>query len=237
MLAILAAVVLLFPRSGAAAGDRPIRILAFGDSLTAGFGLPHADGFVARLQGALDERHAGVTLLDGGVSGDTTTGARARLDWALADKPDAAIVELGGNDALRGTDPGVTEANLSAIIDRFERDRIPVLLSGMIAPPNMGQSYGDSFKAVFSHIARAHANDPLLIYDPFFLEGLVGRPELAQNDHIHPNAAGVRAVVARITPLVLRLAALARRLPEGTGGTPAGGATTAPATAGGSRSR
>jgi acyl-CoA thioesterase I len=214
MLAILAAVVLLFPRSGsgAAAADapRPLRILAFGDSLTAGYGLPHADGFVPQLQGALDAQHAGVTVLDGGVSGDTTAAARARLDWVLADHPDAAIVELGGNDALRGIDPKETAANFDAILERFRKEHIPVLLSGMIAPPNMGKNYGDAFVGTFTAIERKHAQDPLLIYDPFFLQGLVGHPELAQADHIHPNAAGVKRVVARITPLVLRLAAVAR---------------------------
>ena len=144
-----------------------------------------------------------MTLLDGSVSGDTTAGGLARLDWALADGADAAVVELGGNDALRGIDPGETEANLSAILDKLKARHVKVLLSGMYAPPNYGPDYGKAFRAVFDRLGQRAD----VIYDPFFLEGVAGNPALNQPDGIHPNAAGVRVIVARLLPLVERLLA------------------------------
>jgi acyl-CoA thioesterase-1 len=139
-----------------------------------------------------------VQVLDGGVSGDTTAGGRSRLDWALADKPDAVMVELGGNDGLRGTEPAETEANLTAILDSLAAKHIPTLLSGMEAPPNLGAGFTDEFRAVFAKLGRR----PGLIYDPFFLQGVAGDPALNQADHIHPNPEGVKRVVARIKPAV-----------------------------------
>ncbi len=169
-------------------------MLALGDSLTAGFGLPPGQGFVPQLQTALGAK---AKLLDAGVSGDTTAGGLARLDWALGDRPRAAIVELGGNDGLRGLAPAQTEANLKAILGKL--GAMPVLLSGMLAPPNLGAAYGRDFAAAFQRVAAAH---PGVIFDPFFLEGIAGQPALNQADGIHPNAEGVRLLVRRLLPLV-----------------------------------
>ena len=183
------------------AAARPVKLLVFGDSLAAGYGLAEADGFQAQLGGALKADGFEVQILDGGVSGDTTAGGRSRLDWALADKPDAVLVELGGNDGLRGTDPKDMEANLNAILDTLARGHIPALLSGMVAPPNLGAPFSREFGAVFARLGQR----PGLLYDPFFLEGVAGDPALNQPDHIHPNPAGVKKVVARIKPMVERL--------------------------------
>ena len=164
-------------------------------------------GFESQLQAALREKGYNVVILDGAVSGDTTAGGRARLDWALADKPDAVIVELGANDALRGVDPRETEANLSAILDALRAKRIPVLLSGMYAPPNLGPDYQKSLRAMFERLGGR----PGIIYDPFFLQGVAADPGLNQLDRIHPNAEGVRRIVARLLPLVERLIAEIRQ--------------------------
>jgi acyl-CoA thioesterase-1 len=194
--------------TGVALADAPrtIRIMALGDSLTAGFGLPHAQGFTARLQAALDQAGAHALVLDAGVSGDTTAGGLARLDWALGDRPDAAIVELGANDGLRGLPPEQMEHNLTAILDRLQAKHIPVLLSGMYAPPNLGAAYFNGFRAVFDRLSKR----PGLIYDPFFLDGVAGNHALNQADGLHPAPAGVDIIVRRITPLVLQLIAKAR---------------------------
>jgi acyl-CoA thioesterase-1 len=200
----LLAALMLAARPAAAA---PVQLLVLGDSLTAGYGLPVSDGFQAKLAAALQARGADVQLLDGAVSGDTSTDAAARLDWVLGGGPvDAAIVELGGNDGLRGLDPAVMRGNLSHILDVLAARHIPVLLSGMIAPPSLGRDYGDRFKGVFTDLGRR----PGVIFDPFFLAGLPGKPDLVQADGIHPNAAGVDIEVARLLPLVLRLIALAK---------------------------
>ena len=175
------------------------RLLVLGDSLTAGYGLAHDDGFQAQLARAFPD----VTIIDGAVSGDTTAGGLARLDWALGDGADAALVELGGNDGLRGIDPRNTEANLTAILDALQAKHIPVLLSGMYAPPNLGESYEAEFRAVFDKLGKR----PGVIYDPFFLAGVAGDPALNQADHIHPNPSGVLRVVARMAPLVAKLLA------------------------------
>jgi len=206
VLLLLLAVFSLATLSPGAAWAKPVRILALGDSLTAGYGLPHAEGFEAQLQDALRAKGQDVQILDGGVSGDTSAGGRARLDWALADKPDAAIVELGGNDGLRGIDPKDTEANLAAIFDRLAAERIPVLLSGMYAPPNLGKPYGDAFRAVFDRLGQR----PGVIYDPFFLAGVAPDPRFEQADRIHPNAEGVKRIVSRLLPDVEKLIAEAR---------------------------
>ena len=149
-------------------------------------------------------RRHDVQIVDGAVSGDTTAGGLARLDWTLGatdgDKgADAAVVELGGNDGLRGIDPADTERNLRAILDKLAARHIPVLLTGMVAPPNLGPDYGDQFKGVYARIAAAY---PGVLYDPFFLEGVAADPALNQADHIHPNPEGVKKEVARILPAV-----------------------------------
>jgi acyl-CoA thioesterase-1 len=173
------------------------RILVLGDSLAAGYGLAQPDGFQAKLQAAFP----GITLIDAAVSGDTTAGGLARLDWSLADGADAAIVELGGNDGLRGIDPRNTAANLTAILDALQARKIPVLLSGMYAPPNLGDAYQADFRAVFDRLGAR----PGVIYDPFFLEGVAGDPALNQADGIHPDPEGVKRVIARIRPKVVEL--------------------------------
>jgi acyl-CoA thioesterase I len=181
----------------------PVRLLTFGDSLTAGYGLPHEQGFEVQLQAALSKAGLPVTVLDGGVSGDTSAGGLARLDWVLADKPDAAIVELGANDGLRGTDPAEMEKNLSAILARFRAAGIPVLLTGMYAPPNMGEPYDTAFRAVFDKLGH----QPGVLYDPFFLQGVAADPSLNQADRMHPNAEGVQRIVERLLPMVKALVA------------------------------
>jgi acyl-CoA thioesterase I len=190
------------------AHSAPIRLLVLGDSLTAGFGLSHTEDFQAQLAAALRADGHDVSFLDGAVSGDTTAGGHARLDWALDGGADAAIVELGANDGLRGIDPTDMDANLTAILDALNSRHIKVLLSGMYAPPNLGADYGRAFRAVFDRLGAR----PGVIYDPFFLEGVVGHPELFQADGLHPNAAGVRIIVARLLPLVERLLA---EVPQG----------------------
>jgi acyl-CoA thioesterase-1 len=177
------------------------RLLVLGDSLTAGYGLSHADGFQNQLQQALAARGRQVTIIDGAVSGDTSAGGRARLDWTLGGGADAAIVELGANDGLRGLDPKQMEANLTAILDVLAARHIPVLLTGMYVPPNLGPYYQNSFRAVFDRLGKR----PGLLYDPFFLEAVAMQPELFQADHLHPNADGVRREVARLLPLVEQL--------------------------------
>jgi acyl-CoA thioesterase I len=183
----------------------PTRMLVLGDSLSAGYGLPHTDGFESQLQAALKARGREVIMLDGAVSGDTSAGGRARLDWALADGADVAIVELGANDGLRGIDPKDMEANLTAILDALASRHIPVLLAGMYAPPNFGPDYQQAFRAVFDRLAKR----PDVLYEPFFLEGVAAVPDLNQADRLHPNADGVHRIVARILPLVEQLLAKA----------------------------
>jgi acyl-CoA thioesterase-1 len=189
-------------RAQAASMQAPVHLMILGDSLTAGYGLPPQEGFQSQLAAALRARGANVVLVDAAVSGDTTADAAARLDWALAGgQVDAALVELGGNDGLRGLDPALMQANLTHILVALQSKHIPVLLSGMIAPPNLGTDYGDRFTAVFTALGKR----PGVLYDPFFLEGLVGHPEYAQADGIHPNAAGVTIEVKRLLPLILKL--------------------------------
>jgi acyl-CoA thioesterase-1 len=184
-----------------AAAPRPIRLLVFGDSLAAGYGLPHDQGFESCLQAALKTAGYDVTILDGAVSGDTTAGGRARIDWSLADTPDAAIVELGGNDGLRGLSPADMQQNLSTILDTLAARKIPTLLTGMEAPPNLGADYAAKFRAVFATLGQR----PGLLFDPFFLQNVAANPALNQADGIHPNAAGVSRIIARITPKVIEL--------------------------------
>ena len=185
----------------APAQARTLRLLVLGDSLTAGYGLSQPDGFQAQLAASLKAQGHDVTIVDGAVSGDTSAGGRARLDWALADGADAALIELGGNDGLRGIDPSNTEQNLAAILDALKAKNIPTLLSGMEAPPNLGADYTSSFRAIFTRLGQR----PGILFDPFFLEGVASDPTLNQADHIHPNPKGVKKEVARLLPLVERL--------------------------------
>lgn len=184
-----------------AAAAAPVRIVALGDSLTAGYGLPADAAFPVRLERALRAEGRDVRVINAGVSGDTTAGGLARLDWALAEKPDLAIVELGANDALRGIDPKLTEANLDQILTRMDKAGIGVLLAGMLAPPNYGQPFASDFKALFPRLAKTHGT----LFYPFYLDGVAGHPELNQPDGLHPTAAGIDIIVARILPSVRAL--------------------------------
>lgn len=175
-----------------------IRILALGDSLTAGYGLAAEAAFPARLEQALRAEGRDVRVINAGVSGDTTAGGLARLDWSLADKPDLAIVELGANDGLRGLDPKLTRANLDAILTRLEQRGIPVLLAGMLAPPNYGRDFEMAFKGVFASLATQHK----VVFYPFFLDGIAGDPKLNLPDGLHPTPQGVDVIVSRILPSV-----------------------------------
>ena len=203
---VLALLVALRP--AAAADSAPPRLLLLGDSLFAGYGLPRAEAFPARLQAALQKDGAAVTIIEAGVSGDTTSGGLARLPWVLGggpeQQPDAALVELGGNDVLRGFAPETTEANLDRILATFGERRIPVLLVGMRAPPNLGADYVKAFDGIFARLATKHG---VPLY-PFFLDGVAGNRALNQPDGIHPNAAGVQIIVERILPSVRALLTL-----------------------------
>ena len=200
LLAVLLIVTTL-PLAGVACGAEPLRLQVLGDSLAAGYGLSRAEAFPAQLERALRSRGVAVSVLDASVSGDTTAGGLARLGWVLGgkpeDRPDAVIVELGGNDVLRGLAPAATEANLDAILARLNESGMPVLLAGMKAPPNLGVEYRREFDAVYPRLAERHQ----ILFYPFFLEGVAGVPALNQADGIHPNARGVARIVERIAPL------------------------------------
>ena len=176
-------------------------ILDFGDSLTAGYGLAPEQAFPARLEAALLQQGIEVRVVNGGISGDTTAGGLARLDWALADKPDLVILELGANDALRGIDPATVRDNLDKMIGKIEASGTKLLLIGMLAPPNWGVEYENAFDRIFPELAKVH-DVPLY---PFFLEGVAMKPELNQPDGLHPNERGVAVLVDRLAPVVARL--------------------------------
>lgn len=177
------------------------KILVLGDSLTSGFGLRSEESFPAKLEAKLGGGGLDVRVVNAGVAGDTTAGGLARLDWALADKPDLVILELGANDALRGIDPDRVRANLDKIIAKMQTSGAKLLLAGMRAPPNWGEEYQDKFDRIYPELARAR-DVPLY---PFFLDGVATKPELNQPDGLHPNERGVAAVVDRIAPVVARL--------------------------------
>ncbi|MEO5336990.1 MAG: arylesterase [Magnetospirillum sp. WYHS-4] len=183
------------------AAAEPVRVVALGDSLTAGYNLPRDAAFPVRLEAALRKDGLDVRVENAGVSGDTTAGGLARLDWALGGKPQAVVVELGANDALRGVDPRQTEANLDTLLARLKARGIKVLLAGMKAPPNWGPEYRQAFDGLYSRLAERHG---VLLY-PFFLEGVAAVPGLNQDDGIHPTAAGVDEIVRRILPFVKSL--------------------------------
>lgn len=187
------------PSPGAAA-TTPYRITVLGDSLSAGYGLEAADAFPARLEQMLRKYGCSVAVSNAGVSGDTTAGGRARLDWVLADKPQLVIVELGGNDALRGLDPAEVEANLAAILETLRQRGVKALLAGMYAPRNLGKEYYTKFDALYPRLA-ARFGVPLY---PFILAGIEGNPQLELADGIHPNAAGVAVMVRGILPLLVK---------------------------------
>ena len=185
----------------AQAESSPQRLMVFGDSLTAGYGLASEDSLPAQLQRALRERGHAVTVINAGVSGDTTSGGLSRLEWTLADDPQAVILALGANDGLRGINPGLTRDNLQQMLEIMQQRELPVLLLGMLAPPNLGRDYGEAFNAIYPDLAEEYS---VLLY-PFFLEDVVGEPQLNLEDGIHPNRQGVAVVVDNILPLVEQL--------------------------------
>ena len=197
---------LLAASVGNARAADPVRLLVLGDSLTAGYGLPAPSNFPNRLQAALRAKGLNVTVINAGVSGDTTAGGRARLAWALRDDPDAVIVELGANDALRGLEPQEAYNNLDAILTTLGEKHVPVLLAGMMAPPNLGKEYAAAFDAIYPKLAKKHG---VALY-PFFLDGVAANPKLNQDDGMHPNAAGVHVIVTAMLPAVERLLAEAK---------------------------
>jgi acyl-CoA thioesterase-1 len=196
--------------TGAAQAQAPIKIVALGDSLTAGLGLLQPDGFVARLQKALTEKGIAVEIQNAGVSGDTASSGLARLDWSVPDGTDAVIVELGANDMLRGLNPDVTRAALDGILRRLTERHMAVLLCGMRAAPNLGADYGRAFESIYPDLAAKYG---VLLY-PFFLDGVAAHPELLQFDGLHPNAAGENVIVTAILPKVEELIARARTRPR-----------------------
>jgi acyl-CoA thioesterase-1 len=185
---------------------RPVRILAFGTSLTQGYGLPPGTELTALVETKLRAAHIDARLINAGVSGDTSAGGLARLEWSLADRPDAAIVEFGGNDALRGFAPKETEKNLSTMLAKFRARNIPVLLLGMMAPRNLGPEYVAQFDAIYPRLAKEYDT----LFYPFVLNGVAMNAKFNQADGIHPNPAGEKIVAERIFPYVLKLVRLAR---------------------------
>ena len=181
----------------ALAADREtITIVALGDSLTAGFQLEPGSGFPAQLEEALKKKGHDVAIVDAGVSGDTTAAGLARLDWSVGEEADAVIVELGANDALRGIDPAIARDNLEAIVSRLAERGLPVLLAGMLAPPNLGDAYGEAFNTIYPDLSGKY--DTLLY--PFFLEGVATKQDLLLSDGLHPNAEGIARIVEQILP-------------------------------------
>jgi acyl-CoA thioesterase-1 len=185
-------------QASAAIGAKPIKMVVLGDSLSAGFGLAGSDAFPAKLQKALKAKGIPVEMVNAGVSGDTSSGGRDRLDWSVPEGTRAVIVELGANDALRGTDPAVTRAALSDIVTRLKARGIAVLLCGMLAPPNYGNDFAARFNAIYPDIAKS-SGVPLY---PFFLEGVAADARLNQADGMHPTAEGVEIIVNNILPTV-----------------------------------
>jgi acyl-CoA thioesterase I len=195
------AIAVIGPAATAPAAAHVPVILDLGDSLTAGYGLPASEAFPAQLQAWLAGHGMAARVVNAGVSGDTTAGGLARLDWVLADKPDLVILALGANDALRGIEPKAVRANLGAMIEKIKAAGAKVLLLGMLAPPNWGDVYDQAFDGIFPDLARRYG---VPLY-PFFLEGVAMKPQLNQPDGLHPNARGVAVLVEHIGPVVAQL--------------------------------
>jgi acyl-CoA thioesterase-1 len=189
------------PAPGPQETQPKLRILAFGDSLTAGYGLSEAEGFTAQLAQALAKMGRPAEVINGGVSGDTTAGGLARIDWALADKPQIMLLELGANDMLRGLPTAAARANLEQIIAKAKAANTAILLIGMRAPANLGADYQRDFDAIYPDLAKAQH---LPLY-PFILDGVAGDPALNQADGLHPNAAGVAIIVKRLLPSLIKV--------------------------------
>jgi acyl-CoA thioesterase-1 len=210
MLALAGFAALIVAEPAAAQRNTPLKIVAFGDSLIAGYGLPVQDAFPAKLERALKARGHNIEIENAGVSGDTASGGLSRLDWSIPDGTDAVIVELGANDMLRGVDPKVTRQALDEILAKLKARNIAVLLCGMRAAPNLGADYGRNFELIFDDLAKKYDT----VYYPFFLDGVATQAKFALRDGLHPNAAGVDAIVAGVLPkaeeLIARLNARTR---------------------------
>lgn len=184
----------------AAAQDRKLNLVGFGDSLMAGYQLPPEEALPAKLQKALRAKGFSVDVVNAGVSGDTSTGGLARVDWSVPDGTDGVVLELGANDALRGIQPEQTEKNLDAILAKFQQRKIPVLFVGMIAPPNMGGEYAERFNPIYERLAQKYQ----VAFHPFILDGVVTKAELQLEDGMHPNAKGIDVMVERLLPVAER---------------------------------
>jgi acyl-CoA thioesterase-1 len=187
-----------FAQATAARETKPVKMVVLGDSLSAGLGLSAPAAFPARLQKALQSKGIAVDMINAGVSGDTSSGGRDRLDWSVPEGTEAVIIELGANDALRGVDPKVTRSALTDILTRLKARKIAVLLCGMYAPPNYGADYSARFNAIYPDIAKEFG---VPLY-PFFLEGVATEAKLNQPDGLHPTAEGIDVIVKNILPTV-----------------------------------
>lgn len=197
---ILAAAFFLQPQESLAK-CKDVTMVVLGDSLSAGYGLGPGEGFPETLSRALTSDGFEAEIQNAGVSGDTSSGGLARLDWSVGEGVDIVLIELGANDALRGIPVEVTRKNLTEMVERLQKRDITVLLAGMLAPPNMGQVYGDEFKSIYSDLAKEYA----LEFYPFFLEGVAADPELNLDDGIHPNKKGIDVIVSSILPQVTKV--------------------------------
>ena len=197
---LLAAVVLFFAAllPQPAAAQQPVRIVFVGDSLTAGLGVGPGEAYVDRLQAMLGEKGLPIEAVNAGVSGDTTAGGLSRLDWSVPDGTDGVVLALGGNDALRGIPVAETRANLAAAIENLQARNIPVLLAGMMSPPNMGSEYEQAFNAIYSELAEQHE----IAFYPFLLDGVAAETELNQTDGMHPNGDGMAVIAERMLPVM-----------------------------------
>ena len=201
---IIAALIFNFAVAISAIGaptTKPIKLIAFGDSLTAGYGLPRNAAFPVQLEKSLKAQGHNVQISNAGISGDTASGGLARLDWAIPKGTDAVILELGANDALRGVTPSKTRDSLDKIMARLKARDIPVLITGMIAPQGMGDEFGEAFNSIFSDLAKKYN----ALHYPFFLNGVALDPKLNQPDGIHPTTKGVAIIVEKIQPSVIKL--------------------------------
>ncbi|MCX8568838.1 MULTISPECIES: arylesterase [Hyphomicrobiales] len=194
----LFAAALLMLAAALPAWAEPFRIVGFGDSLMAGYGLGPGEGFPEKLEAALRRRGHDVVITNAGVSGDTTSGGLSRLDWSIPDGTQLVILELGANDMLRGIDPALVEQNLDKMLARLKERKIPVLLAGMVAAPNLGHAYGEQFGSIYPKLAEKYG---ATLY-PFFLDGVAGDPKLLLEDGMHPNATGIDRMVERALPTV-----------------------------------
>lgn len=188
----------VFAQTPAGGPARAVKMVVLGDSLSAGLGLSASSAFPARLQKSLEAKGIKVDMINAGVSGDTSSGGRDRLDWSVPEGTDAVILELGANDALRGTNPDVTRAALTDILTRLKARKIAVLLCGMLAPPNYGSEYAAGFNAIYPELSKSFG---VPLY-PFFLEGVAAEAKLNQADGLHPTAEGVDVIVKNILPSV-----------------------------------